>query len=90
MLGNFIQPPVLKEQQACLVLLSVAVTEHYGQKQLGEESVYSSDELPSITVGSPYRNSSMAGSWKQERKQRPRRIPDYWPLSMPHKATFFT
>lgn len=89
-LGNFIKPPVLKEQQACLVLFSVAVIKHYGQKHLGEDSVYLSDELQSITVGSLYRNSSMAGSWNQERKQRLWRIPDYWLPSMPHKATFLT
>ena len=50
------------------------------KKQVGEERVYSAyiSTLLFITKGSQDRNSSRAGTWRQELMQRPWRGAAYW------------
>ena len=47
-------------------------------KQLGEERVYSTYTAPFITKGMQDRNTTRAGSWRQELMQTPWREAAYW------------
>ena len=54
---------------------SIAVMECHDQKQVGKASI---STLQFITEGSQDRNSSRAGTWRQEQMQRPWRGAAYW------------
>jgi hypothetical protein len=62
-----------------IVKLITAVMRHYDQATW-EGKVYLAHTSTSllITEGSQDRNSSMAGTWRQELMQRPRRDAAYW------------
>ena len=56
---------------------------HHDQKQIGEEKVYLAYTSTSLFIikGSQDRNSSRAGTWRQELMQRPWRSAAYWLVS---------
>jgi hypothetical protein len=63
-----------------LITVSIASTKHHDQKSVGKERVYLAytSRSQSITGGSQDRNSSRAGTWRQELMQRPWRSAAYW------------
>jgi hypothetical protein len=63
-----------------LVRVPTAVTKHRDQKQLGKERAYftHSSIEQFLIKSSEGRNSSRAGSWRQELMQRPWKGATYW------------